>query len=52
MKQPDFTIISKYVQETTAEPEDILYHLCSSILEERREVIDEFLPKVVADIVG
>lgn len=51
-QQPNFQTLRQYVDETTAQPEDIVYNLLSSICEERFEVIQEHLPKVVADIIG
>ena len=52
LKQPDFSTITRYVQETTADPEDILYNLLTSIVEERLEIIQEHLPKIIGDIIG
>lgn len=39
-KAPDFNVIKKYVEETTADPADILYCLLTSIVEEKYEMIE------------
>jgi len=39
LKEPDFSTIRAYVQETTAEPEDILYGLLTAIIEQKQEMI-------------
>lgn len=50
MKQPDFSIVKKHVEETTADASDLLYCLLSGIVEERIEIIEEHLPKVIKDM--
>lgn len=50
--QPDFATIMQYVEETTATAEDIVYQLLQSVYEEKYEVIQQYLPKIVGDIIG
>ena len=40
MEGPDFKTITSFVKETTAEPDDIIYALLTSIIEEKTTVIN------------
>ena len=53
MLAPDFnTSIKKYVEETTATSDDVIYALLTGIIEEKHEKILLYLPKVISDILS
>jgi hypothetical protein len=46
-----FSAVTKFVEETTANYDDIIYFLLQSMLERRPEIVEQYLPVVVADII-
>jgi hypothetical protein len=52
VKAPEFNTLKYFVMDTTCEPEDILYQLLMSILDEKTEVIEAYLPKIVTEIIS
>lgn len=49
--QPSFAEIRKFVDETTANSDDILNNL-KAIIEEPYSTIEKFLPKIIADLIN
>lgn len=52
LQEPKFDTIKDYVNNTTAEPEDILYFLLEGLIEERTEIINLYLPKLISNIIS
>lgn len=50
IKTPEFSTITKYLEDTTATVEDVIYSLLSGIIEEKHENIQKYLPVIIEDV--